>query len=139
MSQLSIIVKKKVIQRANHICEYCAALANYSAQAFVIEHIIPKSKNGSDDLDNLAYACGGCNGSKYNKTHGLDSITNEIVALYNPRTMQWKAHFIWSEDFMEIIGISAIGRATVVTLKLNHFGIKNLRKLLLIDNLHPPF
>ena len=136
---LSVLTKRKVKERADYLCEYCAALATYSAQPFVIEHINPKSKKGTDELKNLAYACGGCNGSKYNKTHGFDPISNENVILYNPRTMEWKEHFIWSDNFLEIIGISPIGRATVLTLKVNHYGIKNLRKLWLMDNLHPPF
>jgi HNH endonuclease len=139
MSVLNAQVRKQVSLRANHLCEYCGALATYSAQPFVIEHIIPKSKEGTDDIENLAYACGGCNGSKYTKTQGIDPFNNESTPLYNPRTMVWQEHFIWSSDFLEIIGISNIGRATVATLKMNHFGIKNLRKLWLMDNLHPPF
>lgn len=139
MSQLSVFIKREVVKRANNLCEYCVALASYSTQPFVIEHIIPTSKGGTDDIENLALACGGCNGSKYNKTNGLDPISNEIMPLFHPRTMLWKEHFIWSDDFLEIIGITPIGRATIIALKLNHLGIKNLRKLWLMDNLHPPF
>lgn len=139
MSSFSVSVKKQVYVRANYICEYCCALAMYSAQPFVIEHIKPKSKNGTDDLENLALACGGCNGSKYNKTHALDSVSTQLVPLYNPRTMIWQEHFVWSDNFQEIIGTTPTGRATVNALKMNSIGIKNLRKLWLIENLHPPF
>lgn len=52
--------------------------------------------------------------------------------------MTWQAHFIWSDDYLEIIGISPTGRATVKALNLNRLGVVNLRRLLLLDGLHPP-
>jgi 5-methylcytosine-specific restriction endonuclease McrA len=88
MALLNVATKKKVMQRANYICEYCGALSSYSVQPFVIEHIIPSSRNGTDDLENLAYACGGCNGCKYNKTQAIDPITNENGCITNLPPMQ---------------------------------------------------
>ncbi len=139
MQLFSTATKKMVVSRANHLCEYCCALASYSVQPFVIEHILPISKNGTNDLENLAYACGGCNGSKYNKTHSIDPISTALVPLFNPREMTWDDHFVWSEDFIEMLGVSSTGRATIETLQLNRNGVKNLRKLLIRENLHPPF
>jgi len=37
---------------------------DYATQSFVFEHIIPISRNGKTIGDNLAFACGGCNGHK---------------------------------------------------------------------------
>jgi hypothetical protein len=37
-----------------------------------------------------------------------------------------------------VIGITACGRATVEALRLNRFGVVNLRRLLRGVNLHPP-
>jgi 5-methylcytosine-specific restriction endonuclease McrA len=54
--------KKKVAERADFLCEYCFSPRRFSPDSFSIEHIQPKSKSGSDDLDNLALACQGCNG-----------------------------------------------------------------------------
>jgi hypothetical protein len=138
MALISALVKKQVAMRANYLCEYCCASAIYSAHPFNLDHIIPISQNGSNDLSNLAHACGGCNGSKFDKTHGIDPTTKEFVSLFNPRTMIWSEHFIWSENFLEMVGISSIGRATIFTLKTNRDGVKNLRKLLMYENLHPP-
>lgn len=56
---------------------------------------MPRSKGGSDDPDNLAWACMGCTGIKYNDTSAIDPITMETVPLYNPRTQNWSEHFQW--------------------------------------------
>lgn len=123
--------------RARFLCEYCLCPMSFSSNPFAGEHIVPTCKNGTDDLDNLASSCGGCNGHKYIKTEALDPITNTIVPLYNPRTMIWQDHFMWSTDFLHIIGTTDIGRATVKTLHLNRAGIVNIRRVLLIDGTHP--
>jgi hypothetical protein len=131
--------RKFVFQRAKDRCEYCLSPLSHSIQPFDIEHIILEVKGGTDDSDNLASACGGCNGHKYTKIHSIDPFDNQSVALYHPRLMHWQEHFIWSDDYLEIIGISPIGRATVKTLNLNRLGVVNVRRLLLLDGLHPPF
>jgi hypothetical protein len=131
-------IKKFVFERAGFICEYCLALLAYSPQPFGAEHIIPVSKDGSDDEENLACACGGCNGSKYNKTHAPDPFDGKIVPLFHPRKMSWYDHFIWSPDFLQVIGITDIGRATVEALALNRIGLMNFRRALLKLGVHPP-
>ncbi len=131
-------IRNQVFERADFICEYCLALLAYSPQPFVVEHITPTSKDGSDDLENLACACGGCNGIKYNKTHASDPIDGKIVPLFHPRQMLWYEHFIWSSDFLYVIGITDIGRATVDALALNRIGLLNYRRALLKLGAHPP-
>jgi HNH endonuclease len=130
--------KRFVFERAGFICEYCLALLAYSPQPFEAEHIIPVSKNGDDDLENLACACGGCNGIKYNKTHAPDPFDGKLVLLFHPRKMSWYEHFIWSPDFLFVLGITEIGRATVEALELNRIGLVNFRRALLKLGVHPP-
>jgi hypothetical protein len=117
-SQIPAELRRIVKLRANNNCEYFQALGNYSFHPFPVDHIIPTSKGGSDDYLNLANTCQFCNGSKFNRTEAIDPMTGETVLLFNPRTHQWKAHFLWSEDFTKIIGITPIGRATVACLKM---------------------
>ena len=111
--------KKKLKQLSNGRCEYCLYLEKYSPSPFCIEHIIPLSSNGSSQLNNLANACGGCNGHKYNKVLAFDSITGVDVPLFHPRQQSWSDHFEWDEDYLNIIGKTATGRVTVKLLHLN--------------------
>lgn len=135
---LSKSIKNQVFLRANFLCEYCLSSMDFTHQSFEIEHIQPVSKNGTDDLENLACACGGCNAHKYNKTDAKDSLTDGITNLFNPRTMIWSEHFIWSDNYLEIIALTSIGRVTIKTLQLNRKGLLNLRRLFLLDGSHPP-
>ena len=56
--------ERQIIERANRLYEYCRSSMDYSAQPFVIDHIIPIAEGGNTDLENLAFAYGGCNGHK---------------------------------------------------------------------------
>jgi hypothetical protein len=57
--------------------------------------------------------------------------------LFNPRRQLWKQHFSWSEDFLQIIGRTPTGRATVEALHLNRPELVNLRRALLLIDEHP--
>jgi hypothetical protein len=135
---LSKTVKNAVFERANLLCEYCRSPMDFTHQSFEIDHIQPISKLGSDDMENLACACGGCNAFKHNKTHGKDPLDNHLTSFFHPRQMLWNTHFAWSEDYLNIIGLTNIGRTTVKTLQLNRIGLVNIRRLLLLDGTHPP-
>jgi HNH endonuclease len=140
MSEQKITAKLKseVSQRANSCCEYCRSQAQFSPDPFSIEHIIPRSKGGTDNSANLALSCQGCNNRKYNYVLVRDPVNGEMVSLYHPRLQVWEEHFAWNEDFTIAIGLTPIGRATVVRLQLNREGVVNLRQLLSGINEHPP-
>ena len=131
-------LKRAVAERARGCCEYCRSQARFATQAFSAEHIVPLSQGGETTLDNLAFACQGCNNHKYTKTEGRDPVTGNVVPLYHPRRQQWSNHFTWNEDFTLIIGLTPTGRATVVELQLNREGIVNLRQILYEVGEHPP-
>lgn len=136
--RLSAEQRRIVAERAFHCCEYCFSQARFATQSFSVEHIIPKSRGGCHDLENLALACQGCNGHKYIKTHGFDPVSCQSVPLYHPRKDRWIDHFEWNDDFTLIVGLSPTGRATIVTLQLNRDGIVNLRHMLYAMGKHPP-
>ncbi|MCB0521729.1 MAG: HNH endonuclease [Saprospiraceae bacterium] len=92
-------MKAAVKKRANLCCEYCKAQENLSSSPFSIEHIIPLAKNGTDELDNLAFACPGCNNYKFTHLEAVDPVSGETVPLFHPRQHDWNEHFQWSEDF----------------------------------------
>lgn len=112
-------IRQLIRQRADCLCEYCHSSERLSANRFTIDHLIPRSIGGSDELDNLALACRRCNERRYNFITGLDPETQEIVPLFNPRQQNWSDHFIWAEGGTIVFGITSIGRATCIRLDLN--------------------
>jgi hypothetical protein len=136
--RISARLRQIIIERASGCCEYCISQERYSPVAFSIEHVVPRSRSGSHAEDNLAFACQECNNHKYNKVDAVDPVTQETVLLYHPRQHVWSEHFVWSDDFALLLGISAIGRATVETLYLNRPPLVNLRHILHKLGKHPP-
>jgi 5-methylcytosine-specific restriction endonuclease McrA len=106
--------RQYVGERAGGCCEYCLSQVHFAPQSFSVEHIQPRSLGGATQYDNLALACPGCNGHKYNKTHAIDPASNEVVPLFHPRQQLRCEHFGWNEDYTTIIGLTPTGRATVV-------------------------
>lgn len=130
--------RETVMQRANHCCEYCQSQDKYSPNLFTIDHIIPEDLGGTNEIDNLAYACFLCNRLKSDKLTAFDLITQSHVPLFNPRIHIWTQHFSWNEDFTLILGLTATGRSTVSALRLNREKLVEYRKALLPFGGHPP-
>ena len=138
-SSLTFAQKQAIVQRAQGCCEYCVSQANFSPDPFSIEHIVPISKGGTNQLDNLALSCQGGNNRKYTHAEAIDPVTGNAALLYHPRQQNWTEHFAWNEDFTRMIGITPTGRATIERLDLNRAGVINLREVLSLINRHPPF
>ncbi|MEM8523218.1 MAG: HNH endonuclease signature motif containing protein [Bacteroidota bacterium] len=130
--------KQEVIERAFGKCEYCLSWMHNAIHTFHIEHIRPFHLSEDSSIENLALSCGGCNSFKSIKTSAIDPVTKELVSLFNPRKHEWKEHFTWSDDYLQVIGITPIGRATVEILRLNRTGLINLRRLTILSGEHPP-
>ena len=135
---IPVNIKSAVIKRANGRCEYCHSWAHNAIHTFPIDHILPLDKEGETILENLAYSCGGYNGFKSYKITAIDPLTKNEVSIFNPRVHKWKTHFAWSNNYLEVIGLTPIGRATIVLLKLNRKGLLNIRKLTIESGEHPP-
>ena len=135
---IPVALRRRVTELAGGRCEYCPLPQSHSPAPFAADHILPRSLEGDDEIENLALACQGCNGAKYNKTHGLDPTTAAVVALFHPRQQRWNDHFAWSDDTLIVVGLSEFGRATIATLHLNREGAINLRDVLHSRGLHPP-
>lgn len=61
--------RSAIYARDGHKCQYCGA-----TRKLTIDHVIPKSRGGSDDWDNLVVACSSCNvkkGDKYLEQTGM--------------------------------------------------------------------
>lgn len=59
-------IRERVLKRDNYLCQECLRLGFYTP-ANQCDHIIPKSKGGTDDLSNLQSLCYKCHKEKTNK------------------------------------------------------------------------
>ncbi len=130
--------RREATERAAGFCEYCRSNSRFSDSPFDLDHILPDSGGGKSELNNLALACHGCNLFKSNKTEFFDAAIDKTFRLFNPRVDVWSEHFAWTSDFAEIVGLTAIGRATIKALNLNREGLVNQRKMLHKYGKHPP-
>ena len=87
-----------------------------TGQPLTFDHIIPRSKDGQSTFDNLCRACRQCNENKADAIDAVDPLSGERALLFHPRQDVWQEHFEWSADGVEIVGITAVGRATVIAL-----------------------
>jgi 5-methylcytosine-specific restriction endonuclease McrA len=76
---VSDLTRQAVRERASYLCEYCHSPERLSANRFTVDHIIPRSLEGCDDISNLALACRRCNERRYNFVAGVNPETQEIV------------------------------------------------------------
>lgn len=131
-------IKQLVAERAGKVCEYCRCPEKFSSSKFSVEHILPRHFGGTAELNNLAFACQGCNNIKFVKTADIDPETNLITPLFNPRQHIWQEHFAWDGSLTILIGLTPVGRATIKALKLNREEVLNLRGVLFLIGEHPP-
>jgi hypothetical protein len=124
-----------VIERAQGRCEYCRIHQDVSIYRHEIDHIIAQKHGGQTSADNLALACLPCNRSKGSDLTTFDPVSNDVVLLFNPRRQSWIDHF--TLDGPHIIGLTPIGRATVLLLRLNAPSRILQRQVLLAQNQYP--
>jgi len=102
------------------------------------DRIHPVSKGGETTFENLCLACRSCNEFKSDAVESIDSLSGETIQLFNPRQQKWTDHFGWSADSTRLEGINAIGRTTIVKLRINNPIILIARKRWVISGWHPP-
>ena len=104
-----------------------------------IEHIIPRSKGGTDDEMNLWLSCPLCNRYKSDRTLARDPQTGQEMPLFDPRRQAWVDHFVWSTDGLRVFGVTPTGRATVAVLHLSDDADALLvRSYWVLAGWHPP-
>ncbi|NJN77296.1 MAG: HNH endonuclease [Saprospiraceae bacterium] len=130
---------KDFIRKLAHgCCEYCQSQEAYSTQNFSMEHIIPTHLDGSNEIDNLALSCQGCNNIKFTKIGLTDETTDEFIPFFHPRQDIWIEHFKWNDDFTLIIPLTKKGEVTLKVLKMNREQVVNWRTAVLSVGKHPP-
>lgn len=111
---ISADVRQQVRQRADCACEFCTVGEDDAGAALTIDHFKPRSKGGSDALDNLVYACPSCN--QYKQDYW--PTDDQDLPLWNPRDADWAEHFSEGERG-NLIALTTIGAFTIAHLRLN--------------------
>jgi hypothetical protein len=131
-------VRRRVRLDALNRCGYCLAPQALVLGWLEIDHIVPEAAGGPDTEDNLWLACRLCNGYKSDQTDGLDPVSGQRVALFNPRRQRWSEHFAWSADGTHVRGLTPCGRATVIAVQLNNPLALSVRRAWVAVGWHPP-
>lgn len=128
-------LRRLVINRAGGRCEYCLIHQDDRPETHPLDHVIALKHGGRTAKENLALACAICNNNKGSDLATIDPMSGEIVPLFNPRTQNWDDHFELLGA--EIIGRTAIGRATTALLRLNDDGRISYRQSLIEAKRYP--
>lgn len=109
-------LRRFVIQRASHLCEYCLIHNADTYWGCQIDHIISEKHGGATEAANLAHACPFCN---RNKGSDVGSFTQDgqLVRFFNPRIDIWSEHF--RLDGVMIVPLTDIGEVTARILSFN--------------------
>lgn len=108
-----------VAPRAAHRCESCHTPESVFNFPFEVEHIIPLSLGGADVESNWALAGRSCNLRKGASVTAPDPETQANVQLFHPRQDSWDEHFRVERESGSILGLDAVGRATISRLDMN--------------------
>jgi hypothetical protein len=136
MATIPASLRRLVIQRADNRCEYCGISQIGQVATFHIDHIVPVIAGGETIAENLALACVSCSLRKGARQNLEDSETGEVVSIFNPRQQVWKEHFDWNG--VQVVGLTATGRATVQALDLNRSTMLAIRAEEELLGRHPP-
>ena len=123
-NQIPAELRRLVIERAHHCCEYCLLHQADALLAHHVDHVRPRKHKGKTILSNLALSCAFCNLHKGTDFAAYvsdgdddDDDDEQSVFLFNPRRQVWAEHFSFNGAF--IVGITPRGIATVKTLQFN--------------------
>ena len=131
-------LRERVTAQARHRCCYCLTSEAIVGTPMEIDHIVPESLGGQTEEGNLWLACSLCNDHKSDRIAALDPLTGEIVRLFDPRHQVWSEHLAWTAEGDRIVGLTPVGRATVVALNLNRPSLVKARQAWCVVGWHPP-
>jgi hypothetical protein len=129
-------LQRAVRARAGDCCEYCRLAQRFQEAKFHIDHIRPRSLGGRTSAANLALACVSCSLRKAARSQARDPISKRNVRLFNPRRDPWAVHFAWSKVW-KIEGLTPVGRATALALRMNGPRVVRMRQLLAAAKMFP--
>jgi len=110
-------LRRLVMMRANHRCEYCLLPEAVALHRHEPDHIVPLQHGGATEENNMACACFRCNRHKGPNIGSYDPVTGLLTPLYYPRRQTWRDHFKLNGAHIE--PLTPEGRVTVLILQLN--------------------
>lgn len=84
-SYISEELRRLVVLRAEHLCEYCLIHEADTFYGCQVDHIISLKHGGPTEADNLAYACAFCNRQKGSDIGCIERRTGVFTRFFNPR------------------------------------------------------
>lgn len=108
-----------------YACAYCGVPETLIGSELEVDHFRPLSSGGTDDADNLVYACTTCNRFKSDYWPAQDAP--ESFRLIHPGVDDVSSHIIISENG-DAIGITARGWFHIRWLHLNRPQLVEVRR-----------
>ena len=138
MSHLPADLRARLLEVDNRHCAYCHTTEANTGQPMTIDHILPQAQGGETTFENLCFAYRRCNEFKGSITSAQDPLTGDMVSVFHPRQQTWNEHFQWDESGVLLLGLTAVGRATIVALNMNNAIIVDARRRWVSVGWHPP-
>jgi hypothetical protein len=138
VTSVSAALRAQIDEADRRRCCYCWTSEANSGIPMTIDHIHPISKGGETSFENVCFACRTCNEFKADHIQAVDPLSGNTVVLFNPRAQIWSEHFRWSADGAHIEGVTTVGRATALALRMNNPTIIAARSRWVGSGWHPP-
>jgi hypothetical protein len=135
---IPVELQRRVRAHFEECCAYCQTAEKLTATVFEFEHISPRAARGETIFENICLACPMCNRYKSDSASATDPVTNAVVRLFHPHQDRWLDHFSWNDDGTELLGRTAIGRATIAALRINRAAMIRVRRMWVEMGEHPP-
>lgn len=107
-----------VRQRFQRACGYCGVSEVSSGGILTIDHYQPRSYGGSNELDNLIYACYKCNQYKHEFWPNREQLARQQRVLH-PLLDDFSLHFQLKEQVGILDPLTPTGRFHINLLHLN--------------------
>jgi HNH endonuclease len=135
-NHISAELRRLVVDRAEHLCEYCLIHEEDTFFGCEVDHIISIKHGGQSETNYLALAGVFCNRRKGTEIGSILRRTGEFIRFFNPRTDRWAEHFRLSRAVIE--PLTGIGEVTARILDFNHGARILEREALIAVGRYPP-
>ena len=137
-SHISKSIRKIIQDQFKNCCAYCQIQQHISGIHLTVDHIIPETLGGHNNVDNLCLACWDCNLLKGTRTSLFDYKTQTFIPLFHPQKQIWSEHMKWSYSKTYVQSETLIGEKTIQALQLNRPQLVLSREIWAAVGWHPP-